>query len=287
MKTCTEYNGPSEVRRGRLCRSGHCWPTCSLEQTRLIDLSGPKGPMINRSLWKKPIVLQERSVSRTLGKKHQTKPPAFTESVGSSAPSLERVHVASFLRSIDRIFFSVGIDRGIARKRLPGEGKVIKEIRVHVSTADCHYGKTSRTLMLGLPELFRFQNSRRRNKERLRRTLTHRQRQNADGTHYEMMLRATNCCNEEMKDNSLRSNVILILKQSALSLACEYLASKEDTNAASRSINNVTEEQKSEVAKEEQSIACLTKRNCRGLWRTKSDNITGSYDESKGTRTDG
>lgn len=88
--------------------------------------------MINRSLWKKPIVLQERSVSRTLGKKRQTKPPAFTESVGSSAPSLERVHVASFLRSIDRIFFSVGIDRGIARKRLPGEGKVIKEIRVHV-----------------------------------------------------------------------------------------------------------------------------------------------------------
>lgn len=40
MKTCTEYNGPSEVRRGRLYRSGHCWPTCSLEQTRLIDLGG-------------------------------------------------------------------------------------------------------------------------------------------------------------------------------------------------------------------------------------------------------
>lgn len=98
----------------------------------LFFFEGPKGPMINRGLWKKPIVLQERSVSRTLGKKHQTKPPAFTESVGSSAPSLERVHVASFLRSIDRIFFSIGIDRGIARKRLPGEGKVIKEIRVHV-----------------------------------------------------------------------------------------------------------------------------------------------------------
>lgn len=98
----------------------------------LFFFEGPKGPMINQSLWKKPIVLQERSVSRTPGKKHQTKPPTFTESVGSSAPSLERVHVASFLRSIDRIFFSVGIDRGIARKRLPGEGKVIKEIRVHV-----------------------------------------------------------------------------------------------------------------------------------------------------------
>lgn len=53
----------------------------------------PKGPMINQSLWKKPIVLQERSVSRTRGKKHQTKPPAFTESVGPAAPSLERVHV--------------------------------------------------------------------------------------------------------------------------------------------------------------------------------------------------
>lgn len=29
-------NGRSEVRRG-CSRSGHCWPTCSLEQTRLID----------------------------------------------------------------------------------------------------------------------------------------------------------------------------------------------------------------------------------------------------------
>lgn len=93
--------------------------------------------MINQSLWKKPIVLQERSVSRTFDKKHQTKPPAFTENVGPAAPSLKRVHVPFFLRSIDRIFF-VAIDRGIARKRLPGEGKVKKEIRV-VIDARCGY----------------------------------------------------------------------------------------------------------------------------------------------------
>lgn len=35
-------NGRSEVRRG-CSRSGHCWPTCSLEQTRLIDLVGTHG----------------------------------------------------------------------------------------------------------------------------------------------------------------------------------------------------------------------------------------------------
>lgn len=40
MKTCTEYNGWSEVRRAVvLSRSGHCWPTCSFEQTGLIDLA--------------------------------------------------------------------------------------------------------------------------------------------------------------------------------------------------------------------------------------------------------
>ena len=63
-----------------------------------------KAPMISQCLWKKPIALQERSVSRSPDKKHQTKPPAFTESVGPAAPSLERVHVAFFLCSIDRIF---------------------------------------------------------------------------------------------------------------------------------------------------------------------------------------
>lgn len=35
-------NGRSEVRRG-CSRSGHCWPTCSLEQTRLIDFVGTHG----------------------------------------------------------------------------------------------------------------------------------------------------------------------------------------------------------------------------------------------------
>ena len=33
-------------------------------------------------------MLQERTVSRTLGKNHQTKPPAFTESTDPAAPSL-------------------------------------------------------------------------------------------------------------------------------------------------------------------------------------------------------
>lgn len=80
--------------------------------------------MINRGLWKKPIVLQERSVSRTLGKKHQTKPPAFTESVGSSAPSLERVHVASFLRSIDRIFSPLASIAASREKDCPRKGKL-------------------------------------------------------------------------------------------------------------------------------------------------------------------
>ncbi|KYN22060.1 hypothetical protein ALC57_05560 [Trachymyrmex cornetzi] len=153
MKTCTEYNGRSEVRRGR----------------------------------KERIALRKRSVSRT----------------------------------IDRIF-SVGIDRGTRRsprKRLPGEGKVIG------NTLDCHYGKASRVLMLGSLELVRFQNSRlRRNKEQLRRTLTHRQRQNAGGVYLNDVIDSLENCTFKTSRNFLW-NVVLILKQSALSLARKYLTS--------------------------------------------------------------
>ncbi|KYN36336.1 hypothetical protein ALC56_09296 [Trachymyrmex septentrionalis] len=88
MNTCTEYNG---------CRSGHCWPTCSLEQTELIDLVVTHGNA-DGPLRFFPFAVPFSSNLVFPLKKHQTKPPAFTESTGPAAPSLERVHVASFLQ---------------------------------------------------------------------------------------------------------------------------------------------------------------------------------------------
>lgn len=44
-----------------------------------------------------------------------------------------------------------------------------------------------------------------RNKEQLRRTLTHRQRQNVDGTRYEMMLRATKLLQQRGNEGSNRT----------------------------------------------------------------------------------
>ncbi|KYN06347.1 hypothetical protein ALC62_02684 [Cyphomyrmex costatus] len=48
-------------------------------------------------------------------KKHQTKPPAFTESAGPAAPSLERVHVASFLQQENEN--SINISEYLERKK--------------------------------------------------------------------------------------------------------------------------------------------------------------------------
>lgn len=80
--------------------------------------------------WKEPIVPQERVVSRTLGKKHQTKPPAFTEST-DPAPSLDRVHLASFLPHRPHFFRFPSIVVPVQRSREKGivERKAIHGVK--------------------------------------------------------------------------------------------------------------------------------------------------------------
>ena len=62
-------------------------------------------------------MLQERTVSRTLGKNYQTKPPAFTESTDDpAAPSL-RPCPPCVLPAASTAFFSAAIDRAVHRSR--------------------------------------------------------------------------------------------------------------------------------------------------------------------------
>lgn len=103
---CGIRNSPSNANSIFCCKTHH------------------KGRIIGRRLWKEPIVPQKRSVSRTLDKKHQTKPPAFTESAGPAAPSLERVHVASFLQHRPHFF-----RRHRSRHRAPFTAKKIARRR--------------------------------------------------------------------------------------------------------------------------------------------------------------
>lgn len=63
------------------------------------------------------------------GKNHQTKPPAFTESTDPAAPSLDRVHLASFLPHRPHFFRSHRSCRSPFAKRIVGERKVIAAAR--------------------------------------------------------------------------------------------------------------------------------------------------------------
>jgi len=68
--------------------------------------------------------------------------------------------------------------------------------------------------MLGSPELIRFQNFRLgRNKEQLRRTLTHQQRQNAGGAYYERTFKATKLLYQQENENSVNISECLERKQ--------------------------------------------------------------------------
>ncbi|KYQ52912.1 hypothetical protein ALC60_07990, partial [Trachymyrmex zeteki] len=63
-------------------------------------------------------------------KKHQTKPPAFTESAGPAAPSLERVHVASFLQNFlwNVVLILKQSALSLARKYLASAGIAVDNI---------------------------------------------------------------------------------------------------------------------------------------------------------------
>lgn len=109
--------------------------------------------VIGQCRLKKPIALRERENARYSelpDKKHQTKPPAFTESAGPAAPSLERVHVASFLQHRPH-FFRWHRSRRCAvhrEKDRPGKGKFsgITCIPVVIDTLRMHCPFTDRRL---------------------------------------------------------------------------------------------------------------------------------------------
>lgn len=120
---CGIRNSPSNANSIFCCKTHH------------------KGRIIGRRLWKEPIVPQKRSVSRTLDKKHQTKPPAFTESAGP-----RRV-----LPAASTAFFSpasIAAPRAVHREKdCPEKGKLWGDTRVPVviDTSRMHCPFTDRT----------------------------------------------------------------------------------------------------------------------------------------------